>query len=185
MSRVDRLAALLGILAVALASCGLAGFGQARDEPAPGAPEPVGPIVEIGRGQGDGFSWRYSIYESTLGTCTRLETDGALAGGAGESCGGIIGIGAGDGPLTLAGVGTGTNLPTQIEGFATEAVAEVWIETDQGPVAAAMMALGVVDLEGQAFIAFVPPGQDVGDAVALDAAGEEIGRAPVDLPEMP
>ena len=48
-----------------------------------------------------------------------------------------------------------------------------------------MMALAVVELEGQAFIAFVPTGQDVGDAVALDAAGEEIGRARVDLPDQP
>ena len=184
MRRVDRLAAALGILAVALASCGLAGLGQSRNDPPPDAPQPIGPIVEVGRGQGDGFSWRYSVYESTMGTCTRLETDGALAGGASESCG-IVGLGTGGGPLTIGGVGTGTNMPTQIEGFATEDAAEVWIETDQGPVVASLMDLRPVDMEGQAFIAFVPAGREIGDVVALDADGVEIGREPVDLPPTP
>jgi hypothetical protein len=184
MRRVDRLAAALGILAVALASCGLAGFGRTTDELPPDAPQPIGPIVQIGRGEGDGFTWRYSVYESTMGTCTRLETDGALAGGANESCGVTIGLGEGDGPLTVGGVGTGPDIPTMIEGFASADVAEVWIETDGDPVAATLMALGPVDLEGQVYVAFVPPGQDVGDAVAYDAAGEEIGREPVDVPDL-
>jgi hypothetical protein len=184
VSRVDRLAALLGVLAVALASCGLAGLGQSRNDPPPDAPQPIGPIVEIGRGQEDGFSWQYSVYESTMGTCTRLEMDGAQGGGASESCG-IIGLGGGDGSLTIGGVGTGTNMPTQIDGFATDEVAEIWIETDQGPVAASMMALGIVDMEGQAFIAFVPGGRQIGDVVALDADGSEIGRESVDLPPTP
>jgi len=178
VSRVDRLAAALGILAVALASCGLAGFGGDRLATPAGMPEAIGPIIEIGSGQVGGAAWQYSVYESDAGTCTRVEFPDSTS----ETCGPGLGLMPGDRQMSLSGVGTGTGMPTQIEGFATADVAEVWLETDAGRVPATLMALAPAGLDGQAFLAFVPPGQAVSAVFALDADGDEIGREPVDVP---
>jgi hypothetical protein len=171
---------VLAGLGLLLAGCGLAGLGQpAIDEAVPGMPEPIGPIVEVGDGDANGVGWRYSVYESRDGTCTRLEFDDGIRG---ESCGPGLGLLAGDRSMGVSGVGTGTGQATHVDGFASDEVAAVWLETDAGRVRATLMPLAAAGLEGQAFLAVVPPGQRVGDAVALDAVGEELGREPVDVP---
>ena len=87
-----------------------------------GGPEPIGPVTEIGRGESLGVPWRFWVYDSTLGMCTRLELDG---GGGGESCGGTLGADPAAGPIGVMSVGTGTGTPSSVEGFASDEVAAV------------------------------------------------------------
>ncbi len=142
-------------------------------------PEAVGPVLQLGRGASLGVEWRYSLYESTMGLCTRVEMQGAM--GTSESCGVTIGDEAA-GPISVMSVGTGTGVPSQVEGYATDVVREVWIDTDAGPVPATVMSLEPASMDGQLFFALVPGDRHIRDAVAVDASGEEIGRATVDAP---
>ena len=142
-------------------------------------PEAIGPVVELGRGQSLGVAWRYSIYESTMGLCTRVEMEAVI--GTSESCGVTIGDEAA-GPISVMAVGTGTGVPSQVEGYATDVVREVWIDTDAGPVPATLMSLEPGSMDGQVFFALVPGDRHIRDAVAVDASGQEVGRAAVDAP---
>lgn len=164
------------LMVIALAGCAFP-WNQPEPPPAARAPEPIGPVVEIGHGMSGGIAWSYSVYESALGTCTRLELDGREGGlncgvtPAAEPLGSAIG---------LMVVGTSTGMASQVEGFASDKVAAVWIETDAGRVPAALMSLGPAGLDGQIFLAFVPPNRGLEEAVAVDANGGELAR--VDLP---
>ena len=171
---------LAALLATSLTACGFPGFDPEVEPMPPPAdmPEAIGPIIEIGRGESLGVEWRYSIYQSTMGLCTRIEID---VSGSGESCGGSIGQ-SGPEPISVTSVGTGTGTPSQVEGYVAEDVAEVWIETDAGPVQATVMSLEPVDMEGGAFVALVPGNRRMGDAVAVDADGAELGRFSINAP---
>lgn len=144
-----------------------------------GPPEAVGPVIEIGRGESLGVAWRYSVYESTMGVCVRLEL---AAGGEGVSCGGGLGVDQARGAISLMGVGSGTGTPSQVEGFATDEVAAVWIETNGGRVPATLMSLGPAGLDGQIFLALIPGDRMMEAAVAIDAEGNELGRSAIDGP---
>ena len=164
------------LLAALLSACAFPGLEPER--PAD-MPEAIGPVVELGRGESLGVAWRYSILESTEGTCTRVEMQAAL--GATESCGGVIGN-QGAESISLMGVGTGTGMPSQVEGFAAEEVAAVWIETDAGRVPVTLMSLEPAGLDGQVFFGLVPGDRRMRVAVAADAAGQELGRVSIEAP---
>ena len=108
--------------------------------------------------------------------CTLLELDG---GGGGESCGGTLGADPAAGPIGVMSVGTGTGTPSSVEGFASDEVAAVWIETNAGRVQATLMSLGPVGLDGQMFIALVPGDRRMDAAVAVGADGGELGRSDI------
>jgi len=140
------------------------------------AVKPVGPVVEIGRGVSAGIAWRYSVYESRLGMCTRAELNGREGG---LNCGITFGAEPPGGAIGLMGVGTSTGMPSQVEGFASDEVAAVWIETDAGRVPATIMSLGPAGQAGQFFFALIPERRSLEEAVAVDAGGGELAR--VDL----
>ena len=78
------------VLAIVLAACAFPGFEPDPVPPEAQPPQPIGPVIEVGRGEAAGVAWRYSFYESDMGACTRIETAEA---GLGESCGGTVGPG--------------------------------------------------------------------------------------------
>jgi hypothetical protein len=164
------------VLAMLLAACAFPGFDP---DPVPpeAQPQPVGPATEIGRGESAGGPWRYSVYESDMGECTRLETADV---GLGESCGGSVGPGIE--AMSLSSVASSTGAPSVVEGFASDDVTAVWVETDAGRVAATLMSLAPAGREGQAFVAFVPEARRMHDVVATDAGGQEVGRSSIDAP---
>ena len=169
----------IGVVAIGmtLVACAFPGLEPEREPPPAGMPRPIGPVVEIGTGEFEGVAWRYSIYESTHGICTRLEAGDA---GTSEACGGVIA--GGPEPIALVGVGTTTDGPSHVEGHVSDEVAGVWIETHAGSVAATLMSLAPVGLDGQAFIAYVPRHWRMRDAVAVNEDRHEIGRAAIDVP---
>lgn len=134
--------------------------------------QPIGPVVELGRGRFGGLAWRYVVYQSRIGTCTQLDWE---EGAGGRSCGGEFGQ-TGDGSaMALMSVARGTDTPTTVEGITTEDVAAVWMEhADGGRTPATLMPLEPLGLPGRVFLAIVAEGIDVTRAVALDEHGVEI-----------
>jgi hypothetical protein len=176
--------ATVAVAAVAAVVCAavLSACGFLLPQPGPGElPEPIGPVVEIGRGESLGIQWRYSVYDSDMGFCTRIETDG---GAGGSGCGGAApGSDPAGGAIQLISFGTGTGSPSSIEGYASDEVAEVWIEVEGGArVAATLMPLAPAGLDGQLWLAYVPEGLELEEAVAIGADGEVLGRQPVNGP---
>lgn len=140
---------------------------------------PIGPTIELGSGEALGIRWRYLIWESRMGTCTSLEL---AAGGGGTSCGGEVGRIPPGAAATLSGIGSGTGMPTTIEGFATGEVAAIVIETRQGDrVPATLMSLAPAGADGQAFVALVPSDRSPVRMVALGGRGDEIGSEEIQL----
>lgn len=136
------------LLAVGLAGCGFFGPEVRPIDPVGELPEPIGPVVEIGRGESLGVTWRYLVFESAMGFCTEIE----LAGGPGSaSCGGDApGPEPAGSALGLMSVGSATGSPTAIEGFATDEVEDVSIELqDGGRVQASLMPLRLRALAGR------------------------------------
>jgi hypothetical protein len=115
-----------------------------------------------------------------MGTCTTLELDGLTTS---SSCGGELPPADLAEPISVTGVGTGTGMPTIVEGYATSEAAKVDIETDHGVVGADVMPLGPIGREGQVFVAFVPSDWQIGEAVAYNAGANEIGRSEIMLPQ--
>jgi len=134
-----------------------------------GAPEPIGPIVEIGRGRSLGFGWRYVVYESTDGVCTQLE----LAGGGGSGCGSILPP-AGE-VFGSIGSGSSSSGPTTVEGMVTADVASVRVQlVNGGGVDVVMMSLEPAGLTGKAFVGIAHVGTEVESITALGEDGEVI-----------
>jgi hypothetical protein len=169
-----------------LAACGLLPVVQDPEQPM--GPirgmeldmQPVGPVVEIGRGESVGISWRYTVHESALGTCTSVESDGQVGG---TSCGGTLGPEPPGAVLSLMSWGTSTGFPSTVEGFAAEEVATAWIRLETGGRApATLMSLEPVGMDGQLFYAVIPAGQGLNEVVALDEQGEVLATEPLDHP---
>lgn len=164
----------LAVIGAVLAGCTLL---QPQVRPVPGVDPamenaPIGPTLELGRGESLGMRWRYLVWESRLGTCTSID----FGEGGGSSCGGEIGAQPGGAAVRLSGMGSGTGMPTTIEGFATDDVTAVVIVTDDGErVPATLVSLAPAGAVGQAFIAIVPADRSPSRVVGLDANGVEIG----------
>jgi hypothetical protein len=168
------------ILAVALlAGCALPGFSELRggatpDVDAPVELQPIGPVVELGRGEAHGFAWRYTVWESRMGSCWSIESPS----GGSTSCGGALG--SGQMPLSVAGVSSGTEMPFVVDGFAGAEVASVAVALADGArVPATLVSLGRMGVAGNAFIAVIPAGRPPLEVVALDANGGVVAREPL------
>lgn len=142
--------------------------------------EPIGPVVEIGRGQDMGVAWRFSVYESRIGTCTRIEHAGRGSGGP-MSCAGSLAPGPGEGPVALLGFGGGSDGPWDFVGFARDDVARVWIELGAGTRhPATLMSLEPIGQAGQIFYTLVPGDRGFSHVMGFDAAGVELASVPID-----
>jgi hypothetical protein len=167
------LAVLGGLL---LSGCWIASVDQPDPAAIPTGPPTAmgppaqGPVIVVGTGRSEGFGWRYSLYESTRGTCTQLElVDFASTGG-------------GDLPPTDGGafgsVGTseaGTSA-RYVEGIVGSDVADLFVEMANGErQLVALMSLEPAGYEEQAFVAFMPQGATPDHLVAEDADGMPLG----------
>ena len=170
-----------GLLAVCLAGCGLLGPEVRPIEPVGNMPQPIGPKIEIGRGESLGIAWRYVVYQSDVGPCTEVQLG---SGGSNSSCGGAPpNPGQAGSSIALMGIGTGTASPTTIEGFATDEVEEVWIELADGDrVPATLMALAPAGMDGQVWLAYVPEGRLLQQVVAIGPDGDVLAEQPLDNP---
>ena len=171
-------AALSALLAVGLAGCGLLAPQVRPIDPAGGVPQPIGPKIEIGRGESLGVAWRYVVYQSDMGVCTEVE----VAAGTSSSCGGgPPGPDAAGSAIGLMGIGTASGGPTTIEGFATDEVVEVWVDLQDGDrVSATLMALAPAGMNGRVWLAFVPEGRLLQRVVAIGADEGILGEQPLD-----
>ena len=128
----------------------------------------TGPVVELGDGVGEGFGWRYAIYPSDDDWCTQLEMVEFTA----ASCGDIVPVD----DAAFGSVGRGeprSNGVTTIEGIVTAEIFTVSLIADDGRrMPATLMSLEPAGLEGQAFVAFVPPDTIITHLQALAMSGE-------------
>lgn len=176
--------AILGLTLVA--GCALPGFSELRGGPQPDvdAPvelQPIGPVIELGSGEMLGTRWRFVTFQSRMGSCTSLETAGGSGGGI--SCGGGLGTLPPGQAVSLASMGSGTGMPTVMDGAAAGDVAAVMVETRDGArFPAALMSLAPVDREGQVFVVFLPADRAPARIVAFDAAGNQLGHEEVPGP---
>lgn len=173
---------LIGI--VLLAGCSFGRLPQRDAEPgvAPGMEDdtaPIGPVVEVGRGETVRGEFRYLVWESRMGTCTKVEyadRDGPM------SCGGtlrrLLSI-----ELSSFGGGTGG---WDVEGLAGDEVAELWLDAENGArVPVPLLPLARAGLEGQVFYVAVAEEMRPVRLVGLDANGEVIAEVPIDTHEPP
>lgn len=173
------------LVAVAFVGCGLIGPGP---DPQPAFPDagmeedlqPIGPVVEIGRGQAMGRAWRFLVWESRIGSCTKIEFED----GEGPSgCGGTLGPGVGDGLVALRTYGGGSDGPWDFEGYADDEVVAVWIELGDGArLPATLMSLAPAGHDGQLFYASLPGDRGFSRVIGLDANGDEIGSQEIEGP---
>jgi hypothetical protein len=128
----------------------------------------TGPVVELGSGVIEGLGWRYAIYPSGDAWCTQLEMVEFTA----ASCGDIVPVD----DAAFGGVGRGEALAngvTPIEGIVTAETLTVWLIADDGRrMPATPMSLAPAGLDGQAFLAFVPPDTTITHLQALAMSGE-------------
>ena len=165
-----------------LAGCSFLNPQPGQDPAVPGMDEdtaPLGPVVEVGRGQTVRGEFRYLVWESRLGTCTRVE----FADGDGPmSCGGTL---RSLQSVELSSFGGGTG-GWDVEGRARDEVAEVWLDVETGArVPVPLLSLARAGLDGQVFYTAVAEEMRPVRLVALDADGEVIAEVPIDTREPP
>lgn len=171
------------LLVLVLAGCGLVGSRQFAAEPGADAEvAPIGPIIEIGSGQAIvNGEFTYSIYESAIGTCTKVEF--VAPGRSGQlGCGSSLAIDPAQTHLQPLAYGSATGSGWSIEGLASGAVAEVWVELASGDRLRAfpLMSLRPAGKDGQLFYVETLDGDRPVRIVALDRVGNVIGQAAID-----
>lgn len=175
---VPRTVALLG--AALLAGCGFLGPPPNPDPAAPGMADdtvPIGPVVEVGRGETVNGEFRYLVWESRVGTCTKVEyanRDGPM------SCGGSLDRGGE--PVALSSFGGGTG-GWDVEGLAGDEVTQLWLDTVNGVrVPVPLMSLAPAGLDGQVFYMAVREEMRPTRVVGLDADRQVIAEVAIESP---
>ena len=137
---------------------------------------PIGPVVELGEGQTERGEFRYVVWESRMGTCRKIEfadEDGPI------NCGGSLERGHEVVSLSSFGGGTGG---WDVEGLASDEVAELWLDTANGArVAVPLISAAKAGMEGQVFYAAVREEKRPIRLIGLDAAGAVV--ADVAMPQ--
>jgi hypothetical protein len=165
--------AAIGLMAVVLAACQIVQVETPDPAAVPSGSlvargaEATGPIVEVGSGQASGIGWRYVVYPSADGLCVQLETSQP----ASASCG--VQLPAEGSAFGSVGAGDAGTLQA-VDGLVAEDIATVWvIEADSGRrFPAILMPLDDAELEGQAFVGFVPEDMEATHLQALRLSGE-------------
>ncbi len=166
-----------------LAGCGLMPQVEpVRPDPGGDADiQPIGPVVEIGQGHGPtNGPWRYEIYESRIGTCTRVVFE--ERGGEGPlGCGGTLALEPPGAAISLMSYGSSSDSGWSIEGIASDDVAEVWVELRNGArvAAAPLMPLEQVDLSGKLFYVEAGIEREPVRLVAVGSDGAIVGEASI------
>ena len=130
--------------------------------------EATGQVVELGSGVSEGLGWRYAIYPSGDEWCTQLEMIEFTAAGCGDL------LPADDAAFGSVGRGEArANGVTPIDGIVTAEIVTVSLIAEDGRrMPATLMPLEPAGLEGQAFVAFVPPDITITHLQALVISGE-------------
>lgn len=168
------------LVATLLAGCAFLQPQPDRDPAAaPGMHDdiaPIGPVVEVGRGETVNGEFRYLVWESRIGTCTKVEyadRDGPM--GCGSS------LEREFEPVSLSSVGGGTG-GWDVEGLASDEVAELWLDVANGArVPVPLLSLAPAGIDGQVFFMAVGERMRPTRLVGLDADGEVIAEVPIDL----
>lgn len=170
------------LVAMLLAGCGFLQPLPNQDPAAPGMADdtaPIGPVVEVGRGETVHGEFRYLVWESRMGTCTKVEyadDDGPM------SCGGTLRRLL---SIELSGVGGGTG-GWDVEGLASDEIAELWLHAENGArVPVPLLPLATVGHDGQVFYTAVAEEMRPVRLVGLDADGEVIAEVPIETREPP
>jgi hypothetical protein len=161
-------------LAVGLAGCTVTRVETPDPAAVPDGPleahvgDATGPVVELGSGTIAGLGWRYSIYPSEDGLCTQLETAEVTAGGCGDL------LPAEDKAFGSVGRSESfTGGVTAVEGIVTDETVTVSLVNESGfRMPAQLMPLDDAGLDGQAFLAFVPPDVVISHVQAIALSGE-------------
>jgi len=182
MSARTLLALLAAVLAAALlAGCNFLQPQPVRDPPTgPGMEEdiaPIGPVVELGRGETVHGEFQYLVWESRLGTCTKIEyaeMDGPMG------CGGSLDRGGE--AVALSGFGGGTG-GWDVEGRASDEVAELWLQVANGArVPVSLLSLAPAGVEGQVFYTAVGEEMRPLRLIGLDAEGAVLAEVAIPPP---
>jgi hypothetical protein len=131
--------------------------------------EATGPVTELGSGRVLDLGWRYVIYESADGWCTELQLTEVTSTGCGPDLlpaeGEHIGAAAAHDPLESGA--------TPVDGIVSEEIFTVWVVDEElGRIPATLMPLEEAGLEGQAFVALMPPEATPTHVQALAMSGE-------------
>jgi hypothetical protein len=138
---------------------------------------PIGPVVELGEGQTERGEFRYVVWESQMGACMKVE----FADGDGPiSCGGSLELGHEVVSLSSFGGGIGG---WDVEGLASDEVAELWLDTANGArVAVPLLSLAKAGQDGQVFYMAVREEKRPIRLIGLDAAGAVIAEVAIPTP---
>lgn len=162
------------LVPVVLAGCAVTSVETPDPAAVPSGPlealagDATGPLVELGTGQNSGLGWRYAIYPSGDEWCTQLETVALTMGGCGDL------LPADD--RAFGSVGRGDPLAggvVPVDGITVEETATVSLVNEGGfRIPAILMPLDDAGLDGQAFVAFVPPDVTITHVQAIAFSGE-------------
>lgn len=141
--------------------------------------EPTGPMIHLGSGMAEETGWRFVAYESGGASCLQVELNTGRGSSGTASCAPAENLEA---PLSQVSAGEGGNGVAHIHGVASRDVSEVSVRAAGGRrIPARLYDLQEIGFDAQAFFALIPAEADPLSAVALDAAGEEVGREAVSI----
>ena len=131
--------------------------------------DPTGPVTLLGSGESSSGGWRYVIYESAEGWCTELQMSEVTSTGCGPDLlppdGEYIGSAGALSPLE-SGV-------TPVEGVVSNEIVTVSIiDEEKGRLPAVLMPLDDAELEGKAFLGFMPADGTPTHIQAIALSGE-------------
>ena len=171
MRRIGRVAAA-SVAMLALAACSEA-IPEVTPSPTdaflvPQGPGTSGPVELLGAGDAFDSRWRYGIHPTDHGPCLQLDLDGSIS----VRCDDVLP--KEDAAFGSVGVATSeTSGATVIDGIATEAVATIWvISEDQRRALALLIPLADWEVDGQAFLGTVAGGTRPTHVMALAFNGE-------------
>ena len=177
MLRPNRAAVVGAILLPVIAGCTVTSVIEEPDpaaiptgEPVPVGAEATGPITVLGSGQAFELGWRYLIYESMDGWCTELQ----MAEVNSTSCGPDLLPPDGEHIGSAGALQPLESGVTPVAGIASDEIFTVSVvdEADVRRQPAVLMPLDEAGLEGQAFLAFMPPDMTPTHIQALARSGE-------------
>lgn len=151
-------------------------------EPKPGFIEPAGmpgvkgPMIQVASGEVSGEEFRLTLYRSADGFCLSLAAIQYRGGGCGAAPGegpefGLFGV------IGQSGLADGT---IEIDGMVAPDVASVWVVTDDGRRANALLVPAELDgLEASVFVVFLPADTHPTNIVAADGSGAVLEEFPI------
>ena len=143
----------------------------------PPMPDAAGPFFQVASGEVRGEDFTLVVYRAPEGVCLSLDAHQYRGGGYGAA--------PGDGPAELgafgmiaeSGLAEGT---VEIDGLVHPDAAAVWVVTDDGQRANALVISEAIDnVEASVFLVFMPAGTVPAAIVAADSSGQVLDELPL------